>query len=253
MKIRQVTEAVERCAPRECAEEWDNPGMMLGDAERECTGVLVCLDCTLAAAEQAKEEGCNLIVSHHPFIFRPVRSLTADTAKGRTAEFLFANGIAVYSAHTNLDSADEGLSRTLAEIFGGSNAELCGCGCYADVAEETAAELARKVAGALDDPTVKVSCPDAKVARIYVVSGAGGDDAGLAAAMSGADALVTGEVKHHVFTESCEAGFPVVEFSHYYSEIICCDVLKGMIKSAFGGLNVVEAYRSCPYKTLEEL
>ena len=253
MKISQIAAAIEKYAPRENAFEWDNVGLMLGDADAECTGVLVCLDCTFAVALQARDEGCNLIVSHHPFIFKPMDRLTLDDPKAKMVRFLFRNNIAVYSAHTNLDIADEGLARTLAEIFGGGNAELCGCGCYADVAEETAAELARKVAGALDDPTVKVSCPDAKVARIYVVSGAGGDDAGLAAAMSGADALVTGEVKHHVFTESCEAGFPVVEFSHYYSEILCCDVLKGAIKSSFGDLRVIEAHRRCPYKTLEEV
>ena len=253
MKIKDITRVIEAHAPRGNAEEWDNTGMMLGDAEKECTGVLVCLDCTLAVAEQAKEEGCNLIVSHHPFIFRPLDRLTTDTAKGRTTEYLFANGISVYSAHTNLDSASEGLSRTLADILGGTDAESAGCGCYADIPEESAGELAVKVASALGDRTVKVSSPDAKVRRIYVISGAGGDDAGLRAAREGADALVTGEVKHHVFTEADETDFPVVEFSHYYSEIICCDVLKSIIKSAFGELDVFEAHRRCPYKTLEEL
>ena len=253
MKIKEIASVIEKYAPRENAYEWDNVGMMLGDPEAECTGVLVCLDCTFAAALQARDEGCNLIVSHHPFIFRPLDRLTLDDPKAKMVRFLFRNNIAVYSAHTNLDVADEGLARTLAEIFGGHDIENSGTGCYATIAEESAAELAHKVSGALGDPSVKVSSPDVKVKRIYVVSGAGGSHESLATAMKGADALITGEVKHHVFTEADEQDFPIVEFSHYYSEIICCDVLKGAIKSAFDDLNIVVAHRRCPYKTLEEL
>lgn len=253
MKIGQIADVIEKFAPTDTAEEWDNVGLMLGDAEAECTGVMTCLDCTADVARQAAEAGCNLIVTHHPFIFRPVRRLTADEPKARVAEYLFVHRIAVYSAHTNLDAAEHGLSRTLAGAFGGRNFEPCGCGCFADCDETSAGELAKRVSDALADPTVKVCAPDAKVRRIYVVSGAGGGDDELASAMEGADALVTGEVKHHVFTQAAEVNFPVVEFSHYYSEIICCDVLKDIVKSAFGELKVVKARRACPYKTLEEI
>lgn len=252
--IQDIAAAIERYAPRDTAEEWDNVGLMLGDAKRECTGVVTALDCTLAVARQAKEEGCNLIVTHHPFIFRPLDRLTADTAKGRTVEFLFANGISVYSAHTNLDKAERGLNSVLAAKFGARGEVVHrGCGCFAEVAGQSAKELARRVADVLGDPTVKVCAPDARVGKIYVVSGAGGGSEELAEAMLDADALVTGEVRHHVYLDASESGFPVVEFSHYYSEKICCDVLKGMINSAFGGLKVVSARSECPYKTLEEL
>ena len=139
MKIKDIAAVIESYAPRESAEEWDNVGLMLGDAERECTGVLTCLDCTLDVAKQAKAAGCNLVVTHHPFIFRPVGRLTADTTKGKTAEFLFSNGIAVYSAHTNLDKAEKGLNRTLAALFGGRNASDAGCGCFADINSTTEA------------------------------------------------------------------------------------------------------------------
>lgn len=253
MKIKDVTACIEECAPLALAAEWDNPGLIIGDGERDCTGVAACLDCTAEAVLRAAENGANLIVSHHPFIFRPVYSLTAATAQGRCAELLMKNGISVYAAHTNFDAADCGLSRTLAEMFGGSAFRTEAYGCYADVTPVTAGRLARKVSDVLGDGTVKVCAEDAEIKRIYVVSGAGGDSVGLAAAMSGADALITGEVKHHVFAEAAENGFPVIEFSHYYSEIICCKLLKDMIKSRFGDLNVIEAVTRCPYKTLEEI
>ena len=116
MKISQIAAAIEKYAPRENAFEWDNVGLMLGDADAECTGVLVCLDCTFAVALQARDEGCNLIVSHHPFIFKPMDRLTLDDPKAKMVRFLFRNNIAVYSAHTNLDIADEGLAHTLAGV-----------------------------------------------------------------------------------------------------------------------------------------
>lgn len=253
MKINDVTAYIEECAPLALAAEWDNPGLIIGDGMRECTGVATCLDCTADVVKQAAEKGANLIVSHHPFIFRPVRSLTAATVQGRCAELLIKYGVSVYAAHTNLDAADCGLSRTLAEMFGGGNLESEEYGCFADIKPVKAGRLAETVAEALGDGTVKVCAEDAEIARIYVVSGAGGDSGALAAAMSRADALITGEVKHHVFTEAAENGFPVIEFSHYYSEIICCGLLKDMIKSRYGDLNVFAAASRRPYKTLEEL
>lgn len=253
MKVKDVIGAIERYAPSDTVEEWDNVGLMLGGRERECNGVMTCLDLTFDVAKQAADAGCDLIVTHHPFIFRPVDRLTDDTAKGRTAGFLFAHGISVYSAHTNLDKAEAGLSRTLAKMFGGREFADGGCGCFASLPETSAGELASRVAAALGDPGVKVGSPEKTVRRIYVVSGAGGGGDELCEAMRGGDALVTGEVRHHVFTEACEQGFPVIEFSHYYSEIICCDILKDMIKSAFRDLKVIAAKCGCPYKTLEEL
>lgn len=72
MKINDILRAVEEAAPACLAEEWDNVGLMLGDGDAECTGVAVTLDCTAETAEKAAAEGCNLILSHHPLIFRPL-------------------------------------------------------------------------------------------------------------------------------------------------------------------------------------
>lgn len=252
MKINDVVRAVEQAAPVCLAEEWDNVGLMLGDGNAECTGVAVTLDCTAETAETAAANGCNLIVSHHPLIFRPLGSLDYSASSSRLIAALIKGGIAVYSAHTNLDASESGASAEIVRRLGGKP-ELFGCGCYADIEERSAAQLAKDVARILGDGTVTASSSDVPVRRVYVVSGAGGDDDGYAAAKAGADALVSGEVKHHVWVRSAQEGFPVVGFSHYHSEKICCDVLVDMIKSRFCDLKVVDARNGCPYKTLEEL
>lgn len=253
MKIKEIIAEIERYAPRENAAEWDNVGLLVGNDEDECTGVVVCLDCTLQTVREAADNGCNLIVTHHPFIFRPVRDLVTTKAQTRTAAELFRNNVNVYSAHTNLDTADGGIGMALVRMFGGKNPVREGFGFYAEVPETTAGELARKVADVLGDPTVKVCGKDNEVKRIYVISGSGGDDESLALAEKNADVLVTGEVKHHVATAAAQDGFAVIEYSHYYSEIICCDVLFDIIKSRFGDLKVVKSAQQCPYLTLEEL
>lgn len=253
MKIREIISAIEEFAPRSCAAEWDNVGVMLGDVSRECTGVAVCLDCTEETVSAAAENGCNLIVSHHPFVFKPLYDLELVTDKARTAEAAFKNDVTIYSAHTNLDVAERGLSVSLAEMFGGKDTERFEFGCYASVAPCTAAELARRVSAVLGDRGVRVCNPDAMVNRIYVVSGSGGSQEELEAAAKEGAALVTAQVRHETYVKAYAEKIPVVEFSHYYSEIICCDIFSDIIKSRFGELKVVEQQRRCPYDTLEEL
>ena len=127
---------------------------------------------------------------------------------------------------------------------------------FSPVTEESPLEdvLPSKLAArTLGDGTARVTAPQKTVRRIFVVTGAGGSDEYLAAARRNADALITGEVKHHIFTEASILGFPVIEVSHYDSEIMCCEVLSDMIKSEFSDLKVVKAPNSRPYKTLEEL
>lgn len=252
MKIKDVINAVEEAAPVCLAEEWDNVGLMLGDDDAECMGVAVSLDCTAETVGKAAEEGCNLILTHHPLIFRPIGSLGYDGAAARLIAALVKGDVAVYSAHTNLDASEYGASAEIARRLGGKP-QTVGCGCYADIAPRNAARLAKDVAAILGDDTVKVSVAEKEIRRVYIVSGAGGDDDGYAAAKADADALISGEVKHHVFVRSAEEGFPVVEFSHYDSEKICCEVLIGLLKSRFCDLKVVDARNDRPYKTLEEL
>lgn len=116
MKIHELIQIIEHKAPRGAALEWDNVGLQLGDANREITSVLLALDVTPAAVECAVSTGCNLIISHHPLIFRPVKAITHPLHLA-----LIQKGIAVYSAHTNLDVAQGGVNHALAQSLGLQN------------------------------------------------------------------------------------------------------------------------------------
>ena len=116
--VQQIITLMEQLAPRSYAESWDNVGLMVGDRNAIVTGVLTTLDVTEEAISYAIEHDCNLIVSHHPLIFKGLKQLSCDTAQGRMINQLIQHNIAVYSAHTNLDIAPGGLNDMLANQLG---------------------------------------------------------------------------------------------------------------------------------------
>lgn len=116
--VREVCEALGRIAPLEMAEEWDNVGLLLGDLETKVEQVVTCLTLTEGVADEAARLGAQLIVSHHPVLFKPQQRLTTATAEGRTLLTLLRAGIAVYSPHTAYDNAPGGINDQLAERIG---------------------------------------------------------------------------------------------------------------------------------------
>lgn len=120
MNIRHIIEAIESYAPRSFQEKWDNSGLQIAlpEGDGECTGVLLCLDVTEGIIREAERRGCNLVVSHHPLIFKGFKSLTGATLQERAALAAVRSGIAVYSAHTSLDSTPGGVSYAMAELLG---------------------------------------------------------------------------------------------------------------------------------------
>ena len=120
MKLSAIIDAIEGFAPLSLQEKWDNSGLQIGlpDGNGEVTGVLICLDTTEAIVAEAIERGCNLIVSHHPLIFKGFKHLTASTPQERAAAAAIRGGVAVYSAHTSLDSTVGGVSYAMASLLG---------------------------------------------------------------------------------------------------------------------------------------
>ncbi|HWL08071.1 MAG TPA: Nif3-like dinuclear metal center hexameric protein [Planctomicrobium sp.] len=115
LPLSTVTQFLKELAPLELAESWDNVGLILGDCESPVQSIMTCLTLTPDVAEEAIQKNANLIVSHHPILFRPVQKLTSHTAEGRMVLKLIQSGIAVYSPHTAYDSAKQGINQQLAE------------------------------------------------------------------------------------------------------------------------------------------
>lgn len=116
--VKQISQIVEQLAPKHLAESWDNVGLMVGQQQMAVTGIVTALDVTEAVVEEAIAKGCNLIVSHHPLIFKGLKQVTDETALGRLVLKLISHNIAVYSAHTNLDIAQGGLNDLAAAQIG---------------------------------------------------------------------------------------------------------------------------------------
>lgn len=118
MRIRHIISALEDFAPLALQESWDNSGLQTGDPDAECTGVMLCVDPTEAVVREASERGCNLVVSHHPLLFRGLKHITGATPAERCVIESIRRGVAVYSSHTALDSAEGGVSYELARSLG---------------------------------------------------------------------------------------------------------------------------------------
>jgi dinuclear metal center YbgI/SA1388 family protein len=117
MQIGQITQALENWAPISFQEDYDNCGLLVGNPMTNCTGVLCSLDCTEAIIDEAIEKGCNLIVSHHPIIFKGIKQFDQKNYVSRTVLKAIQNNIALYAMHTNLDSILDGVNKTLADCL----------------------------------------------------------------------------------------------------------------------------------------
>jgi dinuclear metal center YbgI/SA1388 family protein len=226
--VGEIAAVLEQLAPLALAEEWDNVGLLVGDASWPADRVMTCLTVTPETVAEAIAGGAQLIVSHHPLPFRPVRSITSETTPGRLLLDLIRHAIALYSPHTAFDSAPAGINQHLAIGLGlqeirpllpaASDPEV-GAGRAGLVAEPlTLAELARRTQEFLSaDATRIVGAPERGVARIAIACGSGGSllESAIAA---GCDALVTGEMTFHNCLEAEARGVAAVLAGHFASE-----------------------------------
>lgn len=124
MKIREITKAIEDFAPLAYQESYDNCGLLLGNADSICTGVLLSLDCTEEVIEEAIKEKCNLIISHHPVLFSGIKKITGEDPTQRILIKAIQNNIALYAAHTNVDNVSNGVNFKIAEKLGLTNLKI---------------------------------------------------------------------------------------------------------------------------------
>lgn len=124
MKIKDIAKAIERWAPPSLAESYDNVGLLVGDRNAECTGVLINLDVTESMLDEAKEAGCNLIVTHHPIWFTGIKRLNGNTYVERIIEKAIKMDIGLYAVHTNLDNVRSGVNEMIADKLGLQNRRI---------------------------------------------------------------------------------------------------------------------------------
>ena len=119
--LKSIIEAINAIAPFSCAEEWDNVGLLVGEPDMEITGILIGLDPTTQLLDEAIQAGANLVITHHPAIFKPLRSIRTDTPTGAFIAKSITRKIAIIGCHTNLDVVKNGVSEVLAKKLGAIN------------------------------------------------------------------------------------------------------------------------------------
>ena len=124
MKIKEITAQLENIAPLSLQESYDNAGLLTGNADWECAGILVTLDATEEIVKEAVEKKCNLIVAHHPIIFGGLKKITGKTYVERTVISAIKNDIAIYAVHTNLDNVIKGVNGKMADMLGLVNRQI---------------------------------------------------------------------------------------------------------------------------------
>lgn len=239
--VQTVADAVNRLAPRHLAEEWDNPGLLVGDPAATVDKIVVSLDVLDETITRAVELGAQMIVAHHPLIFRPIKNVRLDLPLGRKIARLIKNDIAVFAAHTNLDSAQGGVNDVLARKIGLSDIKMFGDEEFSPGRigtldkPMTAAEFARHVKTALNADNVRlIDAGDFKIFKVGLCSGSGAEFISKAK-FFGAQAFVTGDVKYHDAQAAVENKIHVVDAGHFATEnpIVkeLADYLRGELKN----------------------
>ncbi len=247
VNVKTVSDYINKIAPYETQCSWDNCGLLVGDENAEVKKIGVCLDLTEETLEEALRQKVNLIITHHPLIFTPQKNFLA----GDKAFILAKEGISLVSAHTCFDCADGGVNDVLCDILGiydvkGVHSDECELPMarIGLVNEQSSTEFARLVAKKLNTVCRVVDCKNT-VKKVAVCGGAGMDFL-FDVIREGADAFVTGEMKHHEMLLAKEKGITVIDAGHFKTENPSMTVLKNKLKEEFKDVEIVLLKQSDP-------
>ena len=240
-KVKDFYGYLNSIAPFETQEDWDNSGMLVGDMDAEVKKVAVVLDITHEEIKKAKAIGADLIISHHPVIFNPIKSVT----RGSVPYELVASSINALCCHTPLDIADGGTNDSLAKLLGIEVTRTEDPILRLGTVEPTTAEnLAGKIAKTLN---TKVRYADAgrKIEKIAICTGAG---CSLIEAAGEIDAFITGDASHHNFLDCIQAGITLIAAGHYETEIVVVPVLVKNLQAQFPDIEIIDIKQENPIK-----
>lgn len=234
------------------AEKWDNSGLLAGSPDMQVTKVMTCLDITNSVVSEAEEKGANLIISHHPIIFDPVKSVLSSSPLYR----LIRGGMTAICCHTNADIADCGTNGAAYELLNnvlglGERAVLeelfpdgSGLGWICSCDKMSPKELAAKLGAAFKTPVRYTDCGN-DIEKIAFCSGSGGSLLGTISDRS--TALVTGDVKHNIFVDAENSGISVFDCTHYSTEIPFAEKLSRLLSERFPDLEVIVSSNGADY------
>ena len=246
MKLNTITSAIEQFAPLSLQLDYDNSGLQIGHADDDVTAVMLCLDVTEDVVQEALDRKCELIITHHPLLFRGLKSITGRTPVMRIVETALRGGVAIYSAHTNLDCASRGVSSEMARMLHLENCEVLspsptgngstGLGIVGSISPTPAIEFLRHLKETFEVKALRYSAqsPQLVICRVALCGGSGAEFIPQAKA-AGADIYVSGDIKYHDFT-SHASDIMIADIGHYESEVCARKLFARILREQFPDL-----------------
>ncbi len=244
--VSEIYQYLDTLLPRSLSCDWDNDGLMVcDDPEKEVKTIFFTLDITEHAIAQAEKIGANLIISHHPLIFKGIRHMNGEDITSKKVIRLLKSGIAAMSFHTRLDAAKGGINDLLAETLELQNVESFEAeeGFFSRVGtlktEYSFEDFCLYVKEKLGAPTLTAAKGSETVSRVALLGGAG-KDAVFAAKATGADVYLTGEAGYHTLLDAMEMGFSVIEAGHNFTENGFFRYFEAVLSEKFDGLTMIQ-------------
>lgn len=263
-KLKKVLSVIEKIAPSYLAEDWDNVGLQIGDYKKAVKKIMICLEVTKEVVDEAISKSIDMIICHHPLIFKPLKNIKTDDQIGNMVYRLIKNDVALYTAHTNLDIVNGGTNDVLAELLNMKDIK--------PLVSTSTDEYGLGRVGRLENPMkLSLFCEEIKeklkmkslrvigdinkdVQKIGLCTGSGAEFIHRAY-KSSCDCYITGDVKYHEAQYALGLGMPVIDAGHFETEYIVCEPLAEKLKDSIveKGMNVEvivsEAYVN-PFKII---
>ncbi|MCS7036444.1 MAG: Nif3-like dinuclear metal center hexameric protein [Saprospiraceae bacterium] len=243
MCVQDIMDVLEAVAPLHLQESYDNAGLIVGHPDWEVTGVLFCLDSTEAVVSEAVRKGCNLVVAHHPIVFRGLKRLNGHSYVERTVMEAIRRHVAIYAIHTNLDNVlRQGVNAQLAERIGLSGLRILaprpgsadtGAGVLGELPEAMSeVQFLAHLKTALQAGAIRHTALLGKPVRSVAICGGAGSFLLPQAIAQGADAFVTADFKYHEFFDA-DGRILVADVGHYESEQFTMELLRSIVQEKF--------------------
>lgn len=241
MKLKDIINIIEKNYPPVLAYEWDNSGFILGNRDNEIKKCIVTLDITDSVVDDAVKNGANLIISHHPIIFSGIKKINTDNNIGKILLRCASHNISLYAAHTNMDTAQNGINVKLAAIFNladtviiepNSDYKGCGLGVLGHISPISLCDFLGEVKDNLNTPFVKYSGFENQIISSVAIGSGSCADLIPAAKSLGADTIITGDIKYHTALDYSSYEFSIIDAGHFPTEQIVRDMFSDILINA---------------------
>ncbi len=250
LKLIQIVEIANRKFPFSNSEPWDNSGIQVGNLNRDIRNIAFSLNTNPATINFAKQNSCELIISHHPILINPIKNILASDLIGETIIASIASQVDVLSLHTNLDASDGGLNDYLAgllglqEVFTPEGASCARIGTLDQPAPLSSLNELVQQKWSLDGTTIIGDEGGKPLRKVFLASGSGSGYLNKAIS-TGADVMITGDVKYHAALEARQAGLPIIDAGHFGMEKHAIRLMADVFRDEFEKLGVQTGCHKC--------